>query len=183
MEILVAHNARLGRNITGLYEARVPSRLRGYSGRVGANTFDKDISPAQVITYARNVSRDLGGSIVFGIEPNRNAYYGVIWNSSTDTREMYELASREIKDRKYFDVKPCGVYRQVELIEDDSRRVSAAFPYYSVLSFIRKCLEFASYNSTVKCIISDNTEGDKFIGLAGDEKEISKIKEIKFELN
>lgn len=183
MRVIAAHNVRLGPNTSGLYEARVPSRLRGYSGRIGANTFHENISPKEIVDKARDVAKSFGGSIVFGVAPNGNAYYGVVWNSSSDIREMYELAAHEIKDRKYFDVEPRRAYRQIEIIEDDSRRMSNEFPSNSTLAFIRKCLEFASVNNTVKCVISDNTEGDKFIGLVGNEKEINKIAEIKLELN
>ncbi len=183
MRIIAAHNARLSPNTSGLYEARVPSRLRGYSGRIGANIFNEDVSPQEILDKARDVAKCFGGSIVFGLAPNGNAYYGVVWNSSSDIREMYELAASEIKDKKYFDVEPHRAYRQIEIIEDDSRRTSSGFPSQSFLIFIRKCLEFASACSTVKCIISDNTEDDKFIGLVGDKREINKIIEIKLELN
>lgn len=182
MNIPAAHHTRLSPNTTGLYEARIPERLRGYSGRISTNPSGEDISPSEITTHARNVSRDLGGSIVLGVAPNREVYYGVVWSSTTDITEMYALSSK-IGDRRYFDVKPHGAYRQVEIIEDDSIRTNPNFPSHSVSSFISKCLGFASHNSTVKCVISDNTEEGRFIGLVGNEKEISKIREINLELD
>lgn len=184
MKILVAHNQKLGSTRSSLYEARIPSRLRGYSGRLRTCSSDsiKEPSSLDLTKHADDFARSIGGDIVYGLAPNRDAYYGVVWNSSTDINEMYSLASTEMRDCKYFDVFPDAAYRQMEIIDEDYKRASTRFPAHSAMSFVNECLKFASSNDTVKCIISDNTEGDRFIGIVGSKEEISKIKELSFDL-
>lgn len=149
MKILAAHNQRISPTISHIYEARIPSRLRGYLGKSGVVSTSKG-NPVLVEKHADDFARAIGGDIVCGLSPSRDAYFGVVWNSPSDINEIYALAKTKMQKPEYFEVVPDEAYRQIEIVDEEYRRETPEFPTHIASNFIENCLRFTTFTNNSK---------------------------------